>query len=217
MNPSVRLFFVLVCFLLTAANPASAAIRAPAAGDLLISEVMANPAAVSDSLGEWFELFNPTADTLVLNQLVLSDNGSNRHTLSADTDLLLGSGEYFLLARNGDSASNGGLVPDYVYSSFTLGNSADAIILSLADTEIARLEYGSGFAVSGASTELLRLPTELANYQPSPEGMTYGMGDRGTPGAAGSAALPVSAVPLPAAGWLFGSGLLALLGTRRRS
>ena len=34
--------------------------------DLLISEVMANPAALSDARGEWFELYKPTTEAINL-------------------------------------------------------------------------------------------------------------------------------------------------------
>lgn len=193
-----------------------AAIRAPAAGDLVISEVMANPSAVSDSAGEWFELFNPTLDSIILNNLFISDNGSNLHQINSGSSLLIDSGQYFVLARNGDINLNGGIVADYVYSGFSLGNTSDAIIISSDTVEITRLEYSTGFAQSGKSTELFRLPSTLDNYQTTADTFLYGAGDVGTPGTLGSSELPVSAVPVPTAIWLFGSGLLGLLGISRK-
>jgi hypothetical protein len=47
--------------------------------------------------------------------------------------------------------------------------------------------------------------------------LSYGPGDIGSPGSGGTGFLQtVSAVPLPAAAWLFASGLLAMLSTARR-
>ncbi len=219
MNKSVHIYCTTTALIAALSSPLSvsfAAVRAPRPGDLLISEVMANPSAVSDRVGEWFELFNPTPDSLILNNLVISDNGSNTHQIDTGSDLLINSGQYLVLARNGDININGGVVADYVYSGFTLGNTSDAIIISSADTEITRLEYNRGFSGMGESTELLGLSSEIENYQPTPDTFIYGAGDIGTPGTAGSSELKVSSVPVPAAIWLFGSGLLGFCNPGRK-
>ncbi|VAX12416.1 hypothetical protein MNBD_GAMMA24-2407 [hydrothermal vent metagenome] len=213
MNNSVHSYCAitsLIFALSSSISLANAAIRTPGPGDLVISEVMANPSAVSDSVGEWFELFNPGMDSLILNNLVLSDNGRNRHQINASNDLLINRGQYFVLARNGDSNINGGIAADYVYSGFTLNNRSDAIIISLDGVEITRLEYNAGFVKNGKSTELLSLPSETDDYQTTPDQLTYGAGDTGTPGAEGSSELKVSAVPVPASLWLFASGLMGI-------
>ncbi|HEB87213.1 MAG TPA: lamin tail domain-containing protein [Gammaproteobacteria bacterium] len=213
MNNSVHTYCTitsLVVALSSSLSVAHAAIRTPGPSDLVISEVMANPSAVSDRFGEWFELFNPTMDSLVLNNLVLSDNGSNQHQITAANDLLINSGQYFVLARNGDTNINGGVVADYVYSGFSLNNTSDAIIISSDNIEITRLEYSAGFVKNGKSTELFSLPSEIDDYQTTPDNLTYGVGDTGTPGVAGSSKLMVSAVPVPAAIWLFASGLIGV-------
>ncbi len=219
MNRSVHTYCTITSLIFVLSGSLSvsnAAIRTPEAGDLVISEIMANPSAVSDSVGEWFELFNPTIDSLILSNLVISDNGSNTHQINTESTLLIDSGQYLVLARNGDISVNGGVVADYVYSGFTLGNTSDAIIISSKDIEITRLEYSAGFSVSGKSTELPGLPGDIENYQITPDAFTYGMGDTGTPGIAGSTELEVSSVPLPAALWLFGSGLLGLCQIGRK-
>jgi len=219
MNTSVHPHLTITSLVFALCCPLSAsyaAIRAPESGELLISEIMANPSAVSDTVGEWFELFNPTGDSLILNNLVLSDNGSNSHQINASDNLLINSGQYFLLARNGDSAINGGIIADYIYAGFTLGNTSDAIIISSTSSEITRLEYSSGFIEAGKSTELFQLPNDIGNYQRTADSFIYGAGDIGTPGIAGSAELPVSSVPVPAAVWLFGSGLIGLSSIARK-
>jgi hypothetical protein len=183
--------------------------------DLLISEVMANPAAISDARGEWLELYNPTIEPINLRGIDLGDDGSNRHRF--DTDLLILPGEFLTLARSHEP----GFVPDYVYDDFTLANSSDEVIFRDGLFELLRLDYGSGFAVAGVSRELEQLPMMASNYGLTMASLGYGAGDIGTPGAAGTAsgmffassaapsAAP-SAVPVPAAAWLFISGLLAI-------
>ena len=102
--------------------------------DLLISEIMANPAAISDSQGEWFELFNPTDEQINLLGIDLGDDGSRRHQF--DSDLLILPGEFLTLARSAAP----GFIPDYVYSNFTLSNSSDQIVLRAGLVELLRAE-----------------------------------------------------------------------------
>jgi len=184
---------------------------AASVSDLLITEIMANPAAISDGQGEWFELFNPTNEQVNLMGLDLGDDGSNRHRF--DSDLLILPGQFLTLARSADP----GFIPDYVYSNFTLSNGSDEIVLREGLAEILRLDYGSGFSVAGRSRELLQLPMLESNYGLTLESLGYGAGDIGTPGS-GATGLPptVSSVPLPATVWLFVSALLAVLTSARR-
>ena len=72
-------------------------------GDLLISEIMVDPAAITDTRGEWFELYNPGLDPINLRGLELGDDGSNRHRF--DSDLLILPGEFLTLARSAASDS----------------------------------------------------------------------------------------------------------------
>ncbi len=173
--------------------------------DLLISEIMVNPAALSDARGEWFELYNPTHGEINLREITLGDDGSDRHRI--ESDLLILPGEYLTLARYFDP----GFVPDYVYDDFILSNSGDEIVFSDGISELLRLEYGSNFDAAGRSRELGGLPMIASNYDLTLASLNYGLGDIGTPGEAGSLRLAVSTVPLPATAWLFISGVLALL------
>ncbi len=205
------LSIVLACFF-------APSVQAANINDLLITEIMANPDAVSDGNGEWFELFNPTNESIDLSGITLSDDTGNSTVLSADASLLVNPGSYFVLARNGDSASNGGFEADYVYSNFALRNSSDQIVFSNDSGELLRFDYGSGFVPRGSSMELIDSVMLLENFAQS--ATAYGLGDLGTPGAAGAFIQPsaISNVPLPAAAWLMGSGLLGLVGfSRRRS
>jgi hypothetical protein len=183
---------------------------APAAtvGDLLISEIMANPAAVSDSRGEWFELYNPSDEPVNLHGITLGDDGGDAHRI--ESDLLIMPRHFLVLARNGDATLNGGFAADYVYRDFTLGNTADEIVLRDGALEWLRFGYGAGFVAAGRSSELAGLPMTLANYALTPDSLAYGLGDIGTPGLAGSFSFTPAAVPLPAAAWLFAGGIVLL-------
>jgi hypothetical protein len=184
-----RLGIILTSLLITT-NAAAVTVA-----DLLISEIMVNPGAVSDTRGEWFELYNPTTEEINLNSITIGDDGGDSHKI--ETDLLILPGHFLTLARNGDAALNGGLNADYVYDDFTLSNSGDEILLHDGPLELQ-------------SRELIDLPMIEANYGLTLASLTYGIGDLGTPGAPGSASLAPSAVPLPAAAWLFITAIIGI-------
>lgn len=182
---------------------------------LLISEIMANPSQVSDANGEWFELYNPGTESVNLNGLLLSDAGSNQHTINSTSELLIAPGSYFVLARNGDTNSNGGLLADYIYGSgFGLNNTSDQITLTDSNGDTLSFSYSGDFVASGTSRELSSGLMTIDQYNLASS--SYGLGDLGTPGT-GSYNLSPSPVPLPAAVWLLMSGLLGLgvFGKRR--
>lgn len=182
-------------------------------GELIISEVMANPSTVSDTQGEWFEIYNRTDSAIDLNGLNFYDSGSNSHTISET--LFIEASSYLVLGRNNDTAVNGGLTVNYVYSNFTLGNSSDDIFIDFMGVQLAALSYTNDgvFGVAGISAEWLG-----SGYGLSPGSFSYGAGDIGTPGSQGSYEIPPqAAVPIPASGWLLASGLCSLLiGKNRR-
>jgi len=216
MKYSIILFTRCLGCILACCIPST--IQAASVSDLLISEIMANPAAVSDGNGEWFELFNPTSEAINLNGIKLFDDGSNEHIITSSSSLIINSGSYFVLARNDNSLINGDFIADYVYGSdFALTNTSDEIVLSDSDNNTLRLNYTSGFVSNGASMELTSDTMLLSNYIASTS--AYGVGDFGTPGSTGSYnfAVAPSPVPLPGAAWLMVSGLIGLLSFKRKS
>jgi len=157
--------------------------------NIVINEIMQNPAAVSDSYGEWFEIFN--ADSIVVNLCgwTIRDLGTDNHVIQCDSEsLYVHPGDYFVLGQNGDTTLNGGVELDYDYSSITLGNSGDEIILLNENSiEVDRVEYDGGPNFpdpNGASMALLDPAMDNSvgsNWSTSTE--PYGNGDLGTPGA----------------------------------
>ena len=156
----------------------------PSPYDVVVTEVMVNPSAVSDSYGEWFELYNAGSSTVSMNGWLLLDNGSNEHNV---TSISIDSGEYIVFGRNTDSAVNGGYDADYVYSGFQLANSEDEIKLIDAEGLIVDvIEYNSSFPYSsGASMYLKNITYDNAvDTSWAMSDMEYGSGDLGTPGRA---------------------------------
>jgi len=109
----------------------------PAAlGDIVINEIMQNPDATTDTVGEWFEVYNATGAPLDLNGCAITDNGANNHTIGHP--VIVPANGYVVLARS-DTPGFGS--PAYDYASFTLTNDDDEIILTCGGTEIDRVEY----------------------------------------------------------------------------
>ncbi len=158
-------------------------------GGLIISEIMANPAALDDATGEWFEIYNALQKAVNLKNLVLRRDEANIHIISEPIIVL--PGQCYALARN-DTSFEG---PKYVYgTSITLTNTSARLSISNYGTdgtdgsEIFSVTYGgSGFAVpNGASLSLNPLHLNAVDAQSGNWWCTatseYNTGDYGTPG-----------------------------------
>jgi hypothetical protein len=176
-------------------------------GSVVVNEILQNPLAVSDDVGEWFEVFNPSAFPVNLRNWWLEDEGTDSHLISPDADLICAPGAYLVLAANGDPLLNGGVVVDYVYSGVTLTNGADEVILRAGLTVVDRVAYDGGPTFpdpNGASMELksVDLDNALASSW-MPAYTPFGAGDLGTPGAVNSVSVLASPVlQISAAGGL---------------
>ncbi|MDX1417767.1 MAG: lamin tail domain-containing protein, partial [Candidatus Promineifilaceae bacterium] len=106
------------------------ATRAESPGDIIVNEIMNNPAAVSDSVGEWFEVYNTTGSAIDINGWTIEDNDTDSHVISSGGSLIVPAGGYLVLGNNTDTATNGGAPVAYSYgSSWFLSNSADEVVL----------------------------------------------------------------------------------------
>jgi hypothetical protein len=162
-----------------------------AVGDLVISEIMNNPAAVLDADGEWFEVHNVTSQVIDLAGMSIrhTANSTAAHTIGAT--LLVAPGGFAVLACNGNVADNGGVVADYVYDgSVSLNNSVDYLAIVLADgTVIDETSWNeaSGLDPDGASRSLdAAAMLATANDDDTnfcEASSTMPSGDAGTPGA----------------------------------
>jgi hypothetical protein len=157
------------------------AARHPREAELIITEIMSNPAAVSDTAGEWFELYNPSAsDALDIGGCGLEDGSAKPHAIPAP--FVIEAGEYVAIARGAEA----GFTPDLALS-FSLGNTADALVLRCDGREIDRVAYGVGFPLAaGVSMSLDPSATAEDNDVPGTWCLartSYGA-DLGTPGEA---------------------------------
>lgn len=174
----------------------------PRVGDLTLTEVMANPQAVDDPRGEWFELFAARAVDLV--GLALGSEGATRTVLQGADCRSVDAGSSVLFARSADPAQNGGLPPVFATFGSSLGNEAladggaRAVVVELDGGLLDRFEYATP-AAPGRSWQLsadLLAPGDNdvpANLCAGPADLSYGTGrvldggaveyDRGSPGA----------------------------------
>jgi len=153
---------------------------------IVITEVMANPASVSDSYGEWFEVLNTTDSTIDMHGWSIKDLDGDEHQLtSGQATIPILSGEYLILAKNGDQTQNGGVNVNYVYNGYSLSNSEDEIILVDASGAIVdEVHYSNGWPFSSGVSMEIHDPFNdnalIENWFSST--ISYGDGDTGSPG-----------------------------------
>jgi hypothetical protein len=104
---------------------------APGPGDVLITEIMVNPQAVDDILGEWVELTNTSGEDLNLSGCKLRDDGRNEWTFPDGASLA--SGGVVVIGRSADNGLNGGAAVDFATEGGLTLNNKVRIIRS--DTE----------------------------------------------------------------------------------
>jgi hypothetical protein len=162
----------------------------PAAGELLITEFMKDPAAMSDSDGEWLEIYNASATPFELEGLILLDGGGEDWQI--DESFELAAGDWAVLSRSSAATT----ATDLVWSGFQLVNTEDEIILATygsdgTDGEVIHEIWYDDSAwpdSAGASISLdpdMLDPDLAADPSSWCQGQTaYDSGDRGTPGAA---------------------------------
>ena len=129
-------------------------------GELYISEVMANPDNVDDTDGEWFEVYNASSDTLVLNGLVISSTvDSDYHIVSTSDLLIVDPGEYFVFARSDNPFVNGGIENvGYAYGDgVNLANEVDGLVIQADGIVLDTVTWDDGATFpdpNGASMSL---------------------------------------------------------------
>tara|TARA_B110000459_G_scaffold126810_1_gene139155 strand:+ start:2940 stop:4613 length:1674 start_codon:yes stop_codon:yes gene_type:complete len=179
-------------------------------GDLVITEIMQNPAGVSDDFGEWVEVYNTTASDIDLINWILRDQpGSSQNIATISTSIIVPAGGYISLGRGGDTdpdsaAYNGGFTHDYVYdSNFLMSNGSDEVILEAPNgTVIDEVYYDNGSTYPDPSGSSMQLDAGSFNSTANDTGSNWcegtdvygsvnGIEDKGTPGALNNACAPV--------------------------
>jgi hypothetical protein len=159
-------------------------------GGLLITEIMYDPSALSDTQGEWFEIYNNSNRSINLQNLVLDRDGTNRHTIT-DSIVLL-PGEYFVVARTA-LATN--VLRTYVYgSSVSLPNTGAALAIynpssgAVPGALIFSVNYGGANFPSlpgasiGLNPALLNASDAISGTSWCTSVSVYNTTDLGTPG-----------------------------------
>jgi len=130
----------------------------PAVGALVISEIMANPSILSDTSGEWFELYNSSGSDIDLEGLLILDDGSDSHQIASS--VVVAAGDFVVLGKTTSATRS----PDYDYSSITLSQSGtDELVIKTwgttgsDGTEIDRVDYDTGGSWSISAGESLAL------------------------------------------------------------
>lgn len=166
----------------------------PAAGAVVITEIMKDPSFVGDALGEWIELYNPSAtQTLDIEGWTLQDNGVDSHVITnGGAGVLIGPAQYLVLGNNAAFGSNGGINVGYAYANFSLSNADDQVVLvSDEQVEIDRVEYDNGLlwpdspgaSLNLRSDSLDHLTNDDGNYWcPASSAISGTNPDTGTPG-----------------------------------
>ena len=136
----------------------------PGVGDVLITEIMMDPAFVSDQFGEWVELTNVSEHDLDLSGLMVADEGRNMAVLPNGT--LLAHGQSIVVGRTMDQAINGGVEVDVNLGSDMTLNNALRFIRSDTDSASEIFAENVVLGTSGSGIEMGLESARLATSEP---------------------------------------------------
>ena len=171
----------------------------PLVGEVVVSEVLFNPAGVEPA-EEWFELYNTTSLPKLVSGLILKDGSGRAHAIPASPALVIAPASYYLLVHTKSAAvavNLPGAALAYEYGDAPANDvqltngSTGAIFILNGTTQIAQSNYGpfafTAAQVNGVSIELKTLTNTAslvkANWCLSTTAWPGGNG-KGTPSAA---------------------------------
>ncbi|MCX5741544.1 MAG: lamin tail domain-containing protein [Proteobacteria bacterium] len=160
----------------------------PAAGQLVITEALANPAGTgTDATQEWFEITNTGAAAFDLNELTLKGT-STTNAIAVSDCVSVTAGGFAVFAHSTDPTANGGLPA--VAATFTFALATTASVLD-GTTVLDQATWSTGTAPDGKSRQLKTANTNPAdndvttNFCDAQATQTYGTTTNlGTPGLA---------------------------------
>jgi cysteine-rich repeat protein len=160
-------------------------------GQVVFSEILADPAVLPDEVGEWIELTSGDLGVYDLDGCVVSAGGGDSVTITGPGALLVGPGQYRVLAPSADPAGDGSVTPALVYpwTSLSLANAGDTLALTCGGVVIDRVTWTPDAWPVATGASLALDPSALtagANDRPGAwcaGAAPYGVGaNRGTPG-----------------------------------
>ena len=162
----------------------------PREGDLVITELMVAPGEVDDALGEYIELFNASAEAIVLDGFEISDAGAELHVVNSGGTAVVESGAYFVLGTNANFATNGGVFVDYQYADIELDEVPDAVTIAFQGVDVDSVAYDWGVTFPAPVGSSLSLDPQLIHALDNDDGASwcgsttplFEWGDFGTPG-----------------------------------
>ena len=161
----------------------------PDPGDVIITEIMQNPAKVYDSLGEYFEVYNKRNFEIDISGWDISDTEGESHELSPGQPLVVPPMGFLVLGTENDLDLNGGVSVDYEYSDFLLDNGSDSIILSYKGAISDEVNYDGGPLFPDPKGASMNLKPGAFTHQANDIGANWcestkplPSGDTGTPG-----------------------------------
>ena len=171
--------------------------------DIIITEIMPDPAAVDDTEGEWFEVYNTTDSPINLNGWILHDNNGTQIIAG---DNIIASHDYFVFCCNETLATNGGVPTDYEYSDvypggLQLANAGDVVkICTPGDVIIDSVQYTSSWPYGAGYSMQLKDVTypndDDTSWCAAQSAWTGSAGDNGTPGEVTQCGSPPTPVEL---------------------
>lgn len=160
----------------------------PEPGDLVMTELLYDPEAVDDQVGEFIEIFNLSTKTIDLNGLVITNQAAATVGLSAEQPMELESGSYFLIGASEDIGTGGSVLADFVAAEFSMSNSGDHISLTYNGEIIDEVTYDNGGGFPAAQGAAISLDPSHLNAADNDQGTSwclavasFGTGDLGTP------------------------------------
>jgi beta-lactamase superfamily II metal-dependent hydrolase len=152
------------------------------AGQIVINEVMADPNAVADTDGEWFEITNRGTSAVNIQGWTIAGNNDTNHTITSSVSIPAGG--YVVLARPGNTGVNGGVTASYAYGTMTMANTADWVALrdgtgASVDSVSWSTAMPAGSSRGVTDPDVDNLDAKGTNWHTS--SATYGSGDKGTP------------------------------------
>jgi Lamin Tail Domain/Secretion system C-terminal sorting domain len=159
-------------------------------GDIIITEVMQNPNAVGDSVGEWFEVYNTTGAPIDMLGWTIKDDTSVSETYTIPTSVVVPANGYVVFGNNANSATNGSVTVNHQYDTISLGNSTDGLIIECSSTTIDSVIWDNGATFPDPTGASMELSTTTLNSVANDTGSNWApavsalsSGDLGTPGA----------------------------------